>query len=169
MSTASTDLKPWNDLQAALRGIFKARAHGIVSVEYALIDRNGREFGRLRPENGAARLEAGDLSAGIERDARSGYRMLSDGGEFLTATPVERAADTLGIRCAGRLYEARLSLFRNTAVATDDNGEQIACVTGGFAGRSYEAIFDPGAEGAFPVAVLLLHHMTTLRRRAYRA
>lgn len=168
MAATSTDLTPWNDLQAALAGAFEARAQGIVSVEYGLLDQNGRELGRLRPENGGATLEAGGMKAEIVRDPAGGYRMFSDGGEILTSAPVGRAAEALNIRCAGRLYEARLNLFRNTAVATADGGE-ITRLTGGFAGRKYEAGFDTGAEGAFPIAVLLLHHITTLRRRAYRA
>jgi hypothetical protein len=169
MAATSTDLTPWNDLQTALAGALEARARGIISVEYALADRNGRAFGRLREADGAAKLDAGALQATIERTAKHEYRMLSDGAEVLTAAPLRGAAEELGIRCKGRRYEVRLNPFRNTAVATDENGVQIARISGGFAGRKYEAVFDPGIEGALPVAVLLLHHATTIRREAYRA
>lgn len=169
MSATSTDLTPWNDLQAALSGTFKARAHGIVSVEYALTDQNGREFGRLRESGGTTDLDAGALRAAIERTGKHEYRMISGDAEILTAAPIERAADTLGIRCAGRFHEAHVKPFRNTAVATDEDGERVARVVGGFAGRNYGAVFDDAAEGALPVAVLLLHHLTTIRGKAYRA
>lgn len=168
MAATSTDLTPWNDLQASLAGSFGARARGIISVEYALTDRNGREFGRLR-ENGAAELDAGALQATIRRTAKHEYRVLLRGGaEVLTAAPIRGTADALAVRCAGRRYEARLSLLRNTAVATDESGTQIARLSGSLAGRRYEAVFEPNVEGALPVAVLLLHHATTARTRAYR-
>lgn len=167
MAATSTDLTPWQDLQTALAGTFEARARGIVSVEYVLTDGNGREFGRLREADGAAKLDAGALQAAVGRTAEHEYRMLS-GGEILTAGPGDQA-NVLEIECAGHLCEARFSLFRNTAVATDDSGRRMARISGGFAGRKYEAVFETGAEGALSIAILLLHHTTILRRRAYRA
>jgi hypothetical protein len=169
MAATSTDLTRWNDLQTALAGAFAARAHGIVSVEYILTDRNGREFGRLREAGRVTKLDAGALQATVERNTERGYRMLSGAGAvILTAGPGDRA-DTLEIECANHPYVARFSLFRNTAVAEDVHGRRMASISGGFAGREYEAVFDTGVEGALAVAILLLHHATTLRRGAYRA
>lgn len=164
-------LTPWGELARGLAGSFTARARGLLVVEFALARRDGEAFGALRTRGLAnaqvARLEAGGLFAVIERDAPARYRMLTDGAETLAAGPAGRSADVLKITCGDRSYEARMSFLRNSAVARSPAGTQAARLRGGLAGRYYEAAFDAQDAGALPVAILLLYHTATLRRRAY--
>ncbi len=171
MNLASKDLglAPWNDLQRKLDGGFTARPLGLLAAEYSLVDLNGAEFGRLAQDrSGNAEFEAGSLKARIERQANAAYRMVSSGAEILTAVPRERSADRLRIECAGRVYEARISLLRNTAMACSEDGVEVVRLTGGFVRRGYEAAFDMEAAGAMSIAILLLYHTATARRWAYR-
>lgn len=164
-------LAPWGKLARSLAGSFTARARGLFVVEFALVRRDGEAFGALRTRGLAsaevARLEAGGLLSVIERDAPSRYRMLTGGAETLAAGPAGRSADALKITCGGRSYEARMSFLRNAAVARSPAGTQAARLRGGLVGRVYEAAFDAQDAGALPVAILLLYHTATLRRRAY--
>jgi hypothetical protein len=163
-------LASWRDLQKNLAGSFTARSRGLLAPEFVLLDRDGEEFGWLKPDGGGAELEIGGLRAKVERVPRgTGYRMLSGEEELLAARAERRSPHLAEIRCAGQGYEARLSLLRNATVASTPQGAEVARLKGSFAGRSYEATFDPEAEGSLPVAILLLHHASALRRRAYRA
>ncbi len=161
-------LAPWKDLRELLAGYFAARAQGLLATEFVLSSRSGEEFGRLRvhgPEG--AELEIGSTRAEIERTARSRYRMLTGGAQTLVAEPA--GGNALEIRCENRVYEARLNLLRNTAVARSPRGQEAARIVGGLTNRSYEADFDAAVEGSLPVAVFLLYHAAALRRRAFLA
>lgn len=166
--TQTPALIPWNTLQAHLAGSFEARAHGLLRVSYTLTDRSGSSFAGLRVQDTGAALTAGDLEARIEPSSRNGYRMLSEETELVRAIPLEESA-TLRIECAGQLYEAHLRLLRNIALVRAREGGEIARLCGDLAGRRYETVFDAGVEGTLPVAILVLHYMTTLRRRVYLA
>lgn len=157
---------PWRRLGETLAGYFAARARGLLGSEFSILDRDGEEVGRLRIHGReGAELEAGDLEARIERAARSRYTMLSGGTEILKSA---RASNALQIVCRDHPYEARLSLFRNTAEARPAEGEVTARITGGLTNRSYEAVFDREDEGSLPVAFFLLYRIVALRREAYR-
>ena len=161
-------LAPWRRLGETLAGSFAARACGLLASDFAILDRDGAEVGRLRihgPEG--AELEAGDLEVRIERVARSRYTMLAGGAEALASEPAV-SPTTLEIRCSGRLYEARLSLLRNTAEAGLAGGEVAVRISGGLTNRNYEAVFDIEDEGSLPVAFFLLYRTVALRREAYR-
>ncbi len=168
-ATQTLGLIPWNILQASLGGHFEAHAHGLFRVSYILIDRSGRPFGELRTQGSEAIFTAGDLEAGIERTSRNGYGMLAGEIELARATPLADSAATLRIECAGQVYEVHFRLLRSTAVVRALDGGETARLSGGLAGRRYEAVFDPRLEGTLPVAVLVLHYLTALRRRIYLA
>jgi hypothetical protein len=167
MRPAPQDPAPWEQLEERLTGYFAAGARGLLAPELVLSTRNGAEFGRLRvdgPEGG--RFEAGEARATIERGAGSRYRMLDGDGKVLveeTAGP----ADAPQLRCGGRLYEARLGLLRNAAVARFPGGSETARVAGGLTHRRYEVFFDAGDRGSLPLAVFLLFRIVALRRRAF--
>jgi hypothetical protein len=161
-------LAPWMELRERLAGYFAARARGILALEYVLSSRSGEEFGRLRVHGlEGAELEFGDTRAEIERTAPSRYRMLTGGAQTLVAEPAGGKA--LEVRCENRVYEARINLLRNTAVARSSGGREAARIVGGLTNRSYETDFDAADEGSLPVAVFLLYHAAALRRRAFLA
>lgn len=168
-ATQTLGLIPWNTLQTSLGGQFEARAHGLFRVSHTLIDRSGQPFGELRTQGARVTLTTGDLEAGIERTSRNGYRMLTGEIELARAAPLADSAATLRIECAGQVYEAHLRLLRSTAVVRALDGGEIVRLSGGLTGRRYEAAFDPRLEGALPVAILVLHYLTALRRRIYLA
>lgn len=152
-------------LGETLAGSFAARARGILGSEFAILDRDGEEVGRLRIHGQeGAELEAGELEARIERVARSRYTMKAGGRDVLAAD-----ANTLHLSCHDRLYEAGLSLLRNTAEAGPAGGEVTVRIRGGLTNRSYEADFEVGDEGSLPVAFYLLYRIVALRREVYRA
>jgi hypothetical protein len=156
----------WGQLGERLAGYFAAGARGLTGSELVLSSRAGKEFGRLRvdgPEG--ARFEAGDVRATVERLASSRYRMLACGSEVLAETA--GSADAPEVRCGDRVYEARLGLVRNAAVAHSPGGSEAARVAGGFTNRSYEVFFDAEDEGSLPLAVFLLYRIVALRRRAF--
>ncbi len=179
-------LAPWKPLREALAGSFSARAKGLLGSEFALLDRDGRQLGGLRLRGrGGADLDAGDLRAEIRptphpahamRHARPyamRYATPSEDAPFLTAAAAGTSG-TLEVTCGGRPYEARFALLRNTAAArpigdTGGPAGEATRVTGGLTNRGYEAVFDLEDAGALPVAVFLLYHTVSLRRRAYRA
>lgn len=94
--------------------------------------------------------------------------MVADGEEVLTARLKGRSIGELEISCYGQTYEARINLFRNHAVASYPGGERAVRLSGGLTGRNYEALFATADGCALPVAVFLLWHTVTNRRRAYR-
>jgi hypothetical protein len=163
-------LAPWIELRERLGGYLSARSRGLLGFEFVLSSGSGWEFGqmRVRGQEGAG-LEIGSTKAEIERTARSRYRMLTGGAQTLVAQPARNTSGTLEIRCAGRVYEARVNLARNIAVARSPEGEEATRLAGGLTNRSYEALFDAGDEGSLPVAVFLLYHTVALRRRAFLA
>ncbi len=161
-------LAPWKGLQETLAGSFVARARGLLATDFALMDPESREIGRLRiygPEGAA--LEAGELEARIEHTAPRRYAMLAGGARILSAETAG-SPDAMQIRRAEHVYEARLTLLRNTAEAFSPAGERAARVAGGLTNRRYEAAFDADDAGSLPVAVFLLYRLVALRRGAYR-
>lgn len=159
------------DLQRRLAGRFRTR--GLLAPEHGLISADGKQFGRLCAEDsGDAILEAGVLSATIEHDGGAEYRIISGGTTMLMATPESRTRNILEIRVREQTYRAKFSPFRNISVArsreTGEYGNEISHLKGGLAGRGYEAFFDARRDRALPVAILLLHHATALRRIAYQ-
>jgi hypothetical protein len=156
------------DLRRSPGGSFTARARGLFAAEFALLGPDGEEFGQLRLGDGSsAEFRSGDRVFKLEASGKR-YRMVADGEEVLTAAPKGRSIDELEISCGSRTYEARISLLRNLAVASHPGGERVAHLSGGLAGRTYEALFDSEDGCALPVAVFLLWHLTTNRRRVYR-
>ena len=155
---------PLTALAEALAGSFAARARGLFGSDFALLDRGGRTIGRLRVRGtDGAELEAGTLEARITQTAPRRYALVVDGARVLSAE-IGGRSDAARITSAGRLYEARLSLLRNTAEAAP-----AARVTGGLTNRRYEVSFDPEDEASLAVAVFLLYGLVALRRRAYLA
>jgi hypothetical protein len=158
-------LAPWMELRERLAGYFAAR--GLLTPVYVLSSRTGEEFGRLRvhgPEG--AELETESTRVEIERTAPSRFRMLTGGAQTLEAEPAG-SAHVLEVRHENHLYEARLNLLRNTAVAHHPGRGEAARVSGGLTNRSYEAVFDAEDEGSLPVAVFLLYHTIALRRQVF--
>ena len=169
MTNAPQDpaLAPWKRLREDLAGYFAARARGLLAPGLALARRDGEGFGRLRvhgPEG--AKIEAGDVRATIVGAGPSRHRMLADGVEILVAETAG-SANALEVRCGGRVYEVRLGLLRNAAVAGSSDKVESARIAGGLTNRSYEASFDTGDEGSLPVAFFLLYRLVALRRRAF--
>ena len=167
MTPAPQDTTPWEHLGERLAGSFAARARGTLAPELHLSGRNGEEFGRLRldgPEG--ASFEAGDARATIERGTGPRYRMLDGGGNVLVEETAG-SADAPEVRCGGRLYEARLRLLRNAAVARSPGGSEAARVAGGLTNRGYQVSFDAEDENSLPLAVFLLFRIVALRRRAF--
>jgi hypothetical protein len=159
-------LAPWRRLREDLAGYFAARARGLLAPELALTRRDGEGFGRLRahgPED--AEIEAGDLRATIEGAGPSRHRMLTGSAEVLVAKTAG-AANALDVRCGGRVYEVRLGLLRNDAVARSPDGVESARVAGGLTNRGYKVSFDAGDEGSLPVAFFILYRLVALRSRA---
>ena len=151
-------------LAETLAGSFAARARGLFGSDFALLDRGGRKIGRLRVRGpDGAELDAGPFEARIIQTAPRRYALLAGGARVLSAEVGSRS-DAARITSAGRPYEARLSLLRNTAEAAS-----AARVTGGLTNRRYEASFDPEDEASLAVAVFLLYGLVALRRRAYLA
>ena len=160
---------PWRKLRERLAGYLAARARGILASEFVLVSREGEEVGRLRVHGPqGADLEAGGIEATIERVARSRYTML-DGEGKVVLRETARTGAAPDVRYGDRVYEVRLSLLRNAAVALSPDGVEAARVAGGLTNRSYEVYFDAGEEGGLPLAVFLLYRIVALRRRAFLA
>lgn len=159
----------WYDLQHNLGGSFTARARGLLATKFALLDSEGTEFGQLQLRGlSTAEFEAGNHAATLTRTEGS-YRMAAEGEEVLTAVPKGQAIDKLEISCGGRTYEARVSFFRNLAVASYGKGSgRVVRVSGGLVGRSYQVLFTPDDGCALLAAIFLLWHIAANRRRAYR-
>ena len=160
----------WYDLQQSLKGSFTARAHGLrLTTKFALLNSEGKNFGQLRLRGlSIAEFESGDRVA-VLTHTEGRYRMVAEGEEILNATPKGQSVDKLEISCGGRTYEARVSFFRNVAVASyGRGGGRAAHVSGGLVGRSYQVIFAPEDGCALPAAIFLLWHVAANRRRAYR-
>jgi hypothetical protein len=160
-------LTPWRKLGETLEGSFAAHARGLLASEFAILGREGEEVGRLEIHGvEGAELGAWYLEARIERSVLSGYTMLTDGAEILTAEPLG-AWDAPEIKCLDRLYQGRLSLLRNTARAGPARERATVHITGGLTNRYYEAVFDAGDAGSLPVGFFLLYLTVALRRKAY--
>ena len=159
----------WYDLQQSLEGSFIARTHGLLKTKFALLDSEGKKFGQLQLRGlSIAEFESGDRAA-VLTHTEGRYRMVAEGEEILNATPKVRSVDELEISCRGRTYEARVSFFRNVAVASYGRGGGRAVhVSGGLLGRSYQVLFAPDDGCTLPAAVFLLWHVAANRRRAYR-
>ena len=158
----------WYHLQRNLGGSFTAHARGLLMTEFALLNPDGEEFGRLRLSGVSdAEFQSRNYTAAFEASGRR-YRMVADGREMITASPKERSVDELEIFCDGQTYEARVSFFRSLAVASYPDGDRVVSLSGGLMGRNYDALFAAENGCALPVAVFLLWHVTTNRRRAYR-
>jgi hypothetical protein len=160
-------LTSWRKLGENLEGSFAARARGLLAADFAILGKEGKEIGCLEIHGAkGAELGAGNMEARIERSARSGYTMLTNGAEILTAEPLG-AWNAPEIKCLDRIYQGRLSLLRNTARAGPAGEKATVIITGGLTNRNYEAVFDAGDEGSLPVAFFLLYLTVALRRRAY--
>ncbi len=160
-------LTPWRRLGETLEGSFAARSRGLLAPDFAILGRKGEEIGHLEIHGAeGAELGAGEPEARIERSSLSGYKMLTDGAEILTAQPLG-AWNAPEIKCLDRLYQGRLSLLRNSARAGPAGEKATVRITGGLTNRNYEAVFDAGDEGSLPVAFFLLYLTVALRRKAY--
>jgi hypothetical protein len=158
---------PWRSLQEHLAGYLAARARGLLASEFVLSSRDGEESGRLRVHGlQGADLEAGDITAAIERRAGSRYTMLDGDGRVILEESAG-SGNASEVRCGDSVYEVRLALLRNAAVARSSGGGEVARIAGGLTNRSYDAFFDAGEEGALPLAVFLLYRIIALRRRAF--
>jgi hypothetical protein len=158
----------WELLQRDLGGSFTARARGLLASEFDLLNPGGQKFGRLLLRGlSAAKFQSGDYSAAFETAGRR-YRMVADGEEVLTAGLRGRSINELEISCDEQIYEARINLFRNLAVASYPGSERVIRLSGGLTGRSYEGFFATEDGCTLPVAVFLLWHTVAHRRRAYR-
>jgi hypothetical protein len=150
-------------------GSFTARARGLLTPEFVLLNLIGEELGRLRLCGASgAEFRSGDLVTALEASG-SGYRMVADGEELLVATPKGWFVTELEVSSGGQSYEARIDLLRNLAVASYRKGGETAVrLSGGLLGRRYKALLATGDRCAFPIAVFLLWHVAANRRHAYR-
>jgi hypothetical protein len=162
------DPTPWGRLGKTLSGYFAARARGLLASDFALLDRDAREFGLLEVHGpqGAELRFTGGLEAEIERVTPTRHRMFFGDAEVLTSTG---AATSPKIRCLGVPYQTTLSLLRNSAEASPANALATVRIKGGLTNRCYEVFFEPDKSSPLPVALFLLYHIVTLRREAYRA
>lgn len=160
----------WRELQQALGGSFSAHARGLLANELVL-RKSDVPFGRLRLRGlRGAEFTAGGLAATIERASGGEYRMSGDAGLEITAAPVASSADELEIRHGTNRYEARISFLRNTAVVHTAAGTVAARLAGNVTGRRYELVLNDAVPyAALPMAILLLYHLSALRRRVYLA
>ncbi len=160
---------PWKALQSGTAGFFTARARGFLGGALVIAGSDGQELGRLKMlGDRGAELLAEDEKVIAERTQGARYRMLSDGEEILTAWPAGSSADRLEIRCGRRDYTATVGFLRNRAVARDAAGSVVARLAGNVTGRSYRIETDTEDTCGMPIAVLLLYHTVSHRRRAYR-
>ncbi len=168
-STPRTASSWWYNLQQSLGDSFTARARGLLTTEFTLLDFEGKKFGRLQLRGlSIAEFESGGHSAVLTQTEGS-YRMAAEGEEMLVAAPKAQSIDKLEISCRGRTYKAHVSFFRNLAVASCGGGDGRAVrVSGGFVSRSYQILFAPDDECTLPTSVFLLWHLVANRRRAYR-
>ena len=158
----------WKLLQEELGSSFTARSRNLLGSKFTLLSPEGKEFGRLRLRGiSVAEFESRDYAATLERSGKN-YRMVAGGEEVLTAIPRGRSIGELEISCGGRNYEAKASYFRNSATASYPDGEKAVRLSGGLTNRSYEAFFATEDTHVLPVAVFLLWHLVTNRRRVYR-
>lgn len=159
----------WGEhLGRRLEGSFTAHASGLLAAEFILRDHDGEEFGRLRLGGASgAEFRSADYAATFEASEER-YRMVAYSEEVLSATR-GGSYDELVVQAGGRTYETRVSLLRNLAVALyPSSSERAAYLSGGLTSRSYEVFFATEDGCTFPVAIFLLWHVVTRRRRAYR-
>ena len=159
----------WYDLQQSLKGSFTARARALLTTKFALLNSEGKSFGRLQLRGLSIAEFESEGCVAVLTQAEGSYQMIAEGEEVLNAVPKGQSVDELEISCGGRTYEARVSFFRNVAVASyGRGGGRAAHVSGGLVGRSYQVIFAPEDGCALPAAIFLLWHVAANRRRAYR-
>ena len=170
MNRAPRTASLWRyDLQQSLKGSFTARAHGLLTTKFALLNSEGKSFGRLQLRGLSIAEFESEGCVAVLTQAEGSYQMIAEGEEVLNAVPKGQSVDELEISCGGRTYEARVSFFRNVAVASyGRGGGRAAHVSGGLLGRSYQVLFAPDDRCALPAAVFLLWHVAANRRRAYR-
>ena len=169
MPTAPQERAPWRRLRERLAGYLAARARGLLASEFVLSSRDGEELGTLRVHGlQGADLEAGDITAAIRRGAGSRYTML-DGEGRIMLEEIAGSGAASEVRCGDCVYEVRLALLRNAAIARSSRVAEAARVAGSLTNRSYEVFFDAGEEGALPLAIFLLYRIVALRRRAFFA
>ncbi|CAN5435699.1 hypothetical protein BH20ACT10_BH20ACT10_11530 [soil metagenome] len=161
----SGKLKDWEDLESSLPGAFSARAKGFLGSEFPLSGPDGDEFGVLRLEGSGASFEAGGTEGRIESSA-SKHRMFIGGEEVLTAGRDGSGGSGMSIESGGDSLEAVVSPVRNSASARSGEGRELVRVSGGVSNRRYEVSFEGGG---LAVAVFLLYHVVSVRRRAFRA
>jgi hypothetical protein len=165
MGPTRRDPEPWRKLRQTLDGRFTARARGLLASEFVLLDREGAQIGKLEVHGPqGADLRAGDVEARIERVGRSGYVMLSSGQEILTSTGDPTSP---GITTPDHPYRTSLSILRNKAEAGPAEHTTTVRINGGLTNRNYGASFEPGDETSLPVALFLLYHLVSKRRKAY--
>jgi hypothetical protein len=123
MNRAPRTASLWRyDLQQSLKGSFTARTHGLLTTKFALLNSEGKNFGQLQLRGlSIAEFESGDRAA-VLTHTEGRYRMVAEGEEILNATSKGQSVDKLEISCGGRTYEARVSFFRNVAVASYGRG-----------------------------------------------
>jgi len=166
MGPTRRDPEPWRKLRQTLDGRFTARARGLLASEFVLLDREGAQIGKLEVHGPqGADLRAGDVEARIERVGRSGYVMLSSGEEILTSTGGDPTSPV--ITTHDHPYRASLSILRNKAEAGPAEHTTTVRINGGLTNRNYGASFEPGDETSLPVALFLLYHLVSQRRKAY--
>lgn len=113
-----------------------------------------------------AEFVAGTLKFTIERKPNGDYEILSGDDRILTASPPTSSLDALEIACGDGVYQSRISFLRNEARAFSAKGGETAMLKGSVVGWRYE-ITTNQTDAALPIAVLLIYHTATFRRRAY--
>jgi hypothetical protein len=165
MGPTRRDPEPWRKLRETLNGRFTARARGLLASEFVLLDREGAQIGKLEIHGPhGADLRAGDVEARIERVGRSGYVMLFSGEEILTSTGDPTSP---GITTPDHPYRTSLSILRNKAEAGPAEHTTTVRINGGLTNRNYEATFESGDECSLPIALFLVYHLVSQRRKAY--
>ena len=159
----------WKELRYNLSGSFAARSSGLMSDTF-IFQKDGLEVGRLtfKGRRGAG-FASGMLEANIERSQNGEYTLFSENRRVLSAAPQASSQDALEITCGDGTYRAHISFFRNTARAFSAKGSEVVLLTGNATGRKYEVIVDKAVPAALPIAILLLYHTSTTRRRAFLA
>lgn len=93
--------------------------------------------------------------------------MSSGDQRILTADSPSSSLNALEIDCGDTRYEAHVSFFRNKVEARLLDGEEVALLKGDVLGRRYAITLNPSPAEALPLAILLLYHTATFRRRAF--
>lgn len=162
-------LLPWRDLQNTMTSPFIARADDLLANKFS-ISGGDSTFGclLLRGLHGAE-FTAGTLESTIERTKGGGYTMFYESSQILASYQPASSLDTLELTCGGDIYLARISFLRNQAIACSSTRDRAsALLEGNMTGRRYEVTMDAD-DDSLPVAILLLYHTATFRRRLFLA